>query len=275
MIHQFINYLRYNKRYSENTLRSYTTALQSFVEYRRSSDMNARWSNTKASDVQHYLATMVRDGKSNTTICLHASAIRQAFRFIVMNGGEIDKAIYNVVTPKIVKSDAPIIAKEDIEATINDETIATDTRIIIAIIADCGLRISEVLSLRKSSFDRTAKVITINGKGGKTRYAYYSERVRDMLNKYKASTSSADYLFQGEERNIRYRIHMSLRIHSNAPKLSPHIIRHTYATEALNNGMNIAALKMQLGHKDIKSTECYLNHFRLHSYDSYRAALGA
>lgn len=273
MIHQFINYLRYNKRYSENTLRSYTSALQSFVEYRRSSDMNARWSNTKASDVQNYLATMVRDGKSNTSICLHASAIRQAFRFIVMNGGEIDKAIYNVVTPKIVKSDAPIIAKEDIEATINDETIATDTRIIIAIIADCGLRISEVLSLRKSSFDRTAKVITINGKGGKTRYAYYSERVRDMLNKYKALISPADYLFQGEERNIRYRIHMSLRLHSNAPKLSPHIIRHTYATEALNNGMNIAALKMQLGHRDIKSTECYLNHFRLHSYDSYRAAL--
>lgn len=273
MIHQFINYLRYNKRYSENTLRSYTTALQSFVEYRRSSDMNARWSNTKASDVQNYLACMVRDGKSNTSICLHASAIRQAFRFIVMNGGEIDKAIYNVVTPKIVKSDAPIIAKEDIEATINDETIAIDTRIIIAIIADCGLRISEVLSLRKSSFDRTAKVITINGKGGKTRYAYYSERVRDMLNKYKASTPPADYLFNGEERNIRYRIHMSLRLHSNAPKLSPHIIRHTYATEALNNGMNIAALKMQLGHRDIKSTECYLNHFRLHSYDSYRAAL--
>lgn len=275
MIHQFINYLRYNKRYSENTLRSYTTALQSFVEYRRSSDMNARWSNTKATDVQNYLASLVRDGKSNTTICLHASAIRQAFRFIVMNGGEIDKALYNVVTPKIVKSDAPIIAKEDIEATINDETIATDTRIIIAIIADCGLRISEVLSLRKSSFDRTAKVITINGKGCKTRYAYYSERVRDMLNKYKASISPADYLFNGEERNIRYRIHMSLRLHSNAPKLSPHIIRHTYATEALNNGMNIAALKMQLGHRDIKSTECYLNHYRLHSYDSYRAALGA
>lgn len=275
MIHQFINYLRYNKRYSENTLRSYTTALQSFVEYRRSSDMNARWSNTKATDVQNYLASLVRDGKSNTTICLHASAIRQAFRFIVMNGGEIDKALYNVVTPKIVKSDAPIIAKEDIEATINDETIATDTRIIIAIIADCGLRISEVLSLRKSSFDRTAKVITINDKGCKTRYAYYSERVRDMLNKYKASISPADYLFNGEERNIRYRIHMSLRLHSNAPKLSPHIIRHTYATEALNNGMNIAALKMQLGHRDIKSTECYLNHYRLHSYDSYRAALGA
>lgn len=273
MIHQFINYLRYNKRYSENTLRSYTTALHSFVEYRRSSDMNARWSNTMAKDVQNYLASLVRDGKSNTTICLHASAIRQAFRFIVMNGGEIDKAIYNVVTPKIVKSDAPIIAKEDIEATINDETIATDTRIIIAIIADCGLRISEVLSLRKSSFDKTAKVITINGKGGKTRYAYYSDRVRDMLNKYKASTSPADNLFQGEERNIRYRIHMSLRLHSNAPKLSPHIIRHTYATEALNNGMNIAALKMQLGHRDIKSTECYLNHYRLHSYDSYRAAL--
>ena len=273
MIHQFINYLRYTKRYSENTLRSYNNALVSFVEYRRSTDLNARWSTTMAIDVQNYLASMVRDGKSNTTICLHASAIRQAFRFIVMNGGDIDKAIYNVETPKVVKSDAPVIAKEDIEATINDEMIATDTRIIIAIIADCGLRISEVLSLRKTSFDKSAKVITINGKGGKTRYAYYSDRVREMLNKYKASISPADYLFKGDERNIRYRIHMSLRLHSNAPKLSPHIIRHTYATESLNNGMNIAALKMQLGHKDIKSTECYLNHYRLHSYDSYRAAL--
>ena len=128
MIHQFINYLRYTKRYSENTLRSYNNALVSFVEYRRSTDLNARWSNTMAIDVQNYLASMVRDGKSNSTICLHASAIRQAFRFIVMNGGDIDRAIYNVETPKVVKCDAPVIAKEDIEATINDEMIATDTR---------------------------------------------------------------------------------------------------------------------------------------------------
>ena len=96
-----------------------------------------------------------------------------------------------------------------------------------------------------------------------------------MLNAYKRDTHRDAQLFPGDERTIRYNIHMALRKHSNATKLSPHIIRHTFATEMLSNGLNLAALKKQLGHEDIKSTERYLNHYRLHSYDSYKMALRA
>ena len=197
------------------------------------------------------------------------------FRFIVHNGGTIDKAIYHVECPKMVKSDAATIAPSDIENTIADTSITIDTRLIIALIADSGLRISEVLSLRPLDFDKSSMSITIVGKGGKTRYCYYSTRVQTMLNAYKRDTHRDCLLFNGDERMIRYNIHMALRKHSNAPKLSPHIIRHTFATEMLCNGLNLAALKKQLGHEDIKSTERYLNHYRLHSYNSYKSALGA
>ena len=197
------------------------------------------------------------------------------FRFIVHNGGTIDKAIYHVECPKMVKSDVATIAPADIEDTIADTSLSIDTRLIIALIADSGLRISEVLSLRPLDFDKSSMSITIAGKGGKTRYCYYSKRVQAMLNTYKRDTHRDAQLFPGDERMIRYNIHMALRKHSNAPKLSPHIIRHTFATEMLSNGLNLAALKKQLGHEDIKSTERYLNHYRLHSYDSYRMALRA
>ena len=197
------------------------------------------------------------------------------FRFIVHNGGTIDKAIYHVECPKMVKSDVATIAPSDIQDTIADSSIAIDIRIIIALIADSGLRISEVLSLRPLDFDKSSMSITIAGKGGKTRYCYYSKRVQAMLNAYKRDTYRDSQLFPGDERTIRYNIHMALRKHSNAPKLSPHIIRHTFATEMLSNGLNVVALKKQLGHEDIKSTERYLNHYRLHSYDSYKMALKA
>lgn len=275
MIHQYISYLAYTKGYSANTLKSYTQALTQFVNYRMQCDSNARWSTTTADDVQNYLAWLKQCEKSNATIHLHASAIKGMFRFIVHNGGTIDKAIYHVECPKMVKSDAATIAPSDIQNTIDDTSIAIDIRIIIALIADSGLRISEVLSLRPLDFDKSSMSITIAGKGGKTRYCYYSKRVQAMLNTYKRYTHRDAQLFQGDERTIRYNIHMALRKHSNAPKLSPHIIRHTFATEMLSNGLNLAALKKQLGHEDIKSTERYLNHYRLHSYDGYRKALRA
>ena len=273
MIHQYISYLEFTKGYSSNTLKSYNQALKQFVNYRKQCDSNARWSTTSASDVQDYLGWLKQCEKSTATIHLHASAIKGMFRFIVHNGGTIDKAIYHVECPKMVKSDAATIAPSDINDTINDSSIAIDIRIIIALIADSGLRIAEVLSLRPLDFDKSNMTMTISGKGGKTRYCYYSTRVQAMLNAYKRNTHRDALLFLGDERKIRYDIHMALRKHSNAPKLSPHIIRHTFATEMLSNGLNLAALKKQLGHEDIKSTERYLNHYRLHSYDSYRMAL--
>ena len=273
MIHQYISYLEYTKGYSYNTLKSYNQALKQFVNYRKQCDPNARWSTTSASDVQEYLGWLKQCEKSTATIHLHASAIKGMFRFIVHNGGTIDKAIYHVECPKMVKSDAATIAPSDINDTIDDTSIAIDIRIIIALIADSGLRIAEVLSLRPLDFDKSNMTMTISGKGGKTRYCYYSNRVQAMLNAYKRHTHRDALLFPGDERTIRYDIHMALRKHSNAPKLSPHIIRHTFATEMLSNGLNLAALKKQLGHEDIKSTERYLNHYRLHSYDSYRMAL--
>lgn len=275
MIHQYISYLAYTKGYSTNTIKSYTQALTQFVNYRKQCDANARWSTTTADDVQNYLAWLKQCEKSTATIHLHASAIKGMFRFIVHNGGTIDKAIYQVECPKMVKSDAATIAPSDIQDTIDDTSIAIDIRIIIALIADSGLRISEVLSLRPLDFDKSSMSITIVGKGGKIRYCYYSKRVQAMLNANKRYTHRDCLLFQGDERTIRYNIHMALRKHSNAPKLSPHIIRHTFATEMLSNGLNVVALKKQLGHEDIKSTERYLNHYRLHSYDSYRMALKA
>lgn len=275
MIHQYISYLAYTKGYSNNTLKSYNQALTQFVNYRKQCDSNARWSTTTAGDVQDYLGWMKQCEKSTSTIHLHASAIKGMFRFIVHNGGTIDKAIYHVECPKMVKSDAATIAPADIEETIADISLSIDTRLIIALIADSGLRISEVLSLRPLDFDKSSMSITIAGKGGKTRYCYYSKRVQTMLNAYKRDTQRDSQLFPGDERTIRYNIHIALRKHSNAPKLSPHIIRHTFATEMLSNGLNLAALKKQLGHEDIKSTERYLNHYRLHSYDSYKMALRA
>ena len=275
MIHQYISYLAYTKGYSANTIKSYTQALTQFVNYRKQCDANARWSTTTAGDVQDYLGWLKQCEKSKATIHLHASAIKGLFRFIVHNGGTIDKAIYHVECPKLVKSDVATIAPADIEDTIADTSLSIDIRLIIALIADSGLRISEVLSLRPLDFDKSSMSITIAGKGGKTRYCYYSKRVQTMLNAYKRDTHRDAQLFPGDERTIRYNIHMALRKHSNAPKLSPHIIRHTFATEMLSNGLNLAALKKQLGHEDIKSTERYLNHYRLHSYDGYRMALRA
>lgn len=273
MINEYLLYLAYTRGYSNNTVRAYGQALRQFAHYRKEQDNDARWGNTMASHVQNYVAYLIADGKVATSIKLQLSAIKGFFRFITHNGGTIDKNIYYCEAPKAAKKEAPTIAPADIESAINDESIDKDIRCIIALIADTGLRISECLRLHPCDFDKGKMAIKVVGKGNKIRYAYYSPRVQTMLNTYKRETYRGNFLFLGEERDIRYEIHLALRKHSSAPYLSPHIIRHTFATEMLRKGLNLAALQKQLGHEDIKSTECYLNNSRIHTYNDYYTTL--
>ena len=213
MIHQYISYLAYTKGYSNNTLKSYTQALTQFVNYRKQCDSNARWSTTTAGDVQDYLAWMKQCEKSTATIHLHASAIKGLFRFIVHNGGTIDKAIYHVECPKMVKSDVATIAPADIEETIADTSLSIDTRLIIALIADSGLRISEVLSLRPLDFDKSSMSITIAGKAAKLDivitprgYKLCSIPTKEipigMLNYFQGTSAQSDIIFTWRCANI-------------------------------------------------------------------------
>lgn len=273
MISEYINYLGSLKNCSCHTIRAYRSSLISFVSYMTSNKIDARWSNINRKDVESYISYMVACEKQPTTIKRHKAAIFGIFRYMIHQGYINSSDVFFAQSPKLHISEPNIIDYKDINATINDSNIDTDTRTIILLIADTGLRISEVLSLRPLDFDKSNKMITISGKGSKLRHCYYSPRIADMLNKYYRYTKISDNLFQGDERIIRKKIWMALHKHSNAIKTSPHILRHSFATSMISNGMSLVNLQCILGHSDITTTRKYINAQSLSGHQEYLNAI--
>ena len=275
MISEYINYLSSIKACSEHTVRAYRSSLISFVNYMISYKTDARWSNISRKDVESYISYMVACEKQPTTIKIHKAAICGIFRYMIHNGYIQDSDVFFAQSPKLHITEPNIIDYKDINATIDDANIDTDTRTIILLIAETGLRISEVLSLRPLDFDKANKIITISGKGSRLRHCYYSNRIADMLNKFYRYTKRCDNLFSGNERVIRKKIWMALHKHSNAIKTSPHIIRHSFATQMLSNGMSLVNLQGILGHSDITTTRKYINAQSLSGKEEYNQAISA
>lgn len=275
MISEYINYLSSIKACSEHTVRAYRSSLISFASYIKSTKYDARWSNITRKDVESYISYLVSSKKQPTTIKRHKAAICGIFRYMIHNGYIQDSDVFFAQSPKLHITEPNIIDYNDINSTIDDTNIDTDTRTIILIIAETGLRISEVLSLRPLDFDKTSKMITISGKGGKLRHCYYSNRISDMLNKFYRYTKRSENLFEGNERVIRKKIWMALHKHSNAIKTSPHILRHSFATSMISNGMSLVNLQRILGHCDITTTRKYINAQSLSGHQEYNRAISA
>ena len=241
----------------------------------KSTNYDARWSSITRKDVESYISYLVSSEKRPTTIKRHKAAICGIFRYMIHNGYIQDSDVFFSQSPKLHITEPNIIDYNDINSTIDDTNIDTDTRTIILIIAETGLRISEVLSLRPLDFDKTSKMITIFGKGGKLRHCYYSNRISDMLNKFYRYTKRSEKLFEGNERVIRKKIWMALHKHSNAIKTSPHILRHSFATSMISNGMSLVNLQGILGHSDITTTRKYINAQSLSGHQEYNRAISA
>lgn len=275
MISEYITYLSSIKACSEHTARAYRSSLTSFVNYMIAYKKDARWSNISRKDVESYISYMVACEKQPTTIKRHKAAICGIFRYMIHNGYIQYSDVFFAQSPKLHITEPNIIDYNDINATIDDDNIDTDTRTIILLIAESGLRISEVLSLRPLDFDKANKIITISGKGSRLRHCYYSNRIADMLNKYYRYTKRCDNLFEGNERVIRKKIWMALHKHSNAIKTSPHILRHSFATQMISNGMSLINLQGILGHSDITTTRKYINAQSLSGQKEYNQAISA
>lgn len=275
MISEYLNYLSSIKACSEHTIRAYRCSLLSFASYMMSSKNNARWSNITRIDVESYISYMVACMKQPTTIKRHKAAILGIYRYMMHMGYIQESDVFFSQSPKLHVTEPNIIDYKDINATIDDANIDINTRTIILIIAETGLRISEVLSLKPLDFDKRNKMITISGKGAKLRHCYYSRRIADMLNQYYRYTKRCDNLFEGNERLIRKKIWMALHKHSNAIKTSPHILRHSFATQMLSNGMSLVNLQGILGHSDITTTRKYINAQSLSGHQEYKQAISA
>lgn len=250
MITEYISYLVYTKGYSINTARQYESSLHSFAK----ANKGRRWSEIKAADIVAYLAERKAAGASNNTIIANISAIRGLYNWMMTQYQLAENPARYLVSPKKNKVIPHAIDAEDIIKAVKQEP-DKDIKLAIMMMAAMGLRVTETRELKIENINFNSAQAIIMGKGRKERCIYFPTYILEMI---KGTGKTYGAIFEKwEDREFRYAIFSAFkRIGIDA---SPHMLRHSFATKAINEGMRLDVLREILGHTSIATTQIYLH----------------
>lgn len=257
MIKQYENYLRSIRGYSENTIKSYCKDLHSYARWARHNNSQASWSKTTRDDIDAYLTYQQQQGLSPATTNRQLAAISSLFNYFQRQG-------YDVVNPCKYESRRKIVNKVPTTIPIGQLSEAYRqaqgaTKIMLGILATTGIRIQELLDIKYEDINIEDSSIIIKGKGSKERIVTTTPYIISLINLGKTSYNPTDKLFQYTQREARYMIYHALSPYCNARQLSPHAIRHTYATNLAKHGENAMTIAKALGHSHIETSQKYVD----------------
>ena len=263
-INEFHNYL-FSKNYSENTILSYINDLYFFYEF-----VKKELVNVVEDDIRDYLEYLNLKKEKTTSISRKISTFKSFYKFLYINN-YIDKKEYplsRISYPKLEKKLPKFIYYNDLLEMIEESSKGKEglrDRLIIEMLYATGVRVSELVNIKINDIDFNNRRIIVCGKGNKERIVYYGEYAMKVMNEYLDSREykSNEYLFlnnRGEQlsdRGVRYIIDNIMKKLSVKTHVTPHVLRHTFATDMLNNGCDIKVVQELLGHSSLKTTEVY------------------
>ena len=250
MIKEYIQYLVYTKGFSENTARLYGNVLHAFAMY-----MNGRrWSEISAEDITNYLIIKKTAGASNNTIVANISAIRGLYNWMMRNYPLKENPAKFIESPKKEKTIPHVLNADDIIKAVQQEK-NPDIKLSIMIMVTTGMRVSEARTLTYEQINMSTAQAVIKGKGNKERTIFFPTYVIEAI---KLRGKQEGEIFAGwQDREFRYAIFLAFnRI---GVKMSPHLLRHTFASNAINKGMRLDVLREILGHTSISTTQIYMH----------------
>lgn len=263
---EYLNYLKYERKLSNNTYESYRYNLIKIGEYFNNDNLL----NLSEDDIRTFLYKSKESAKTNA----HYLTVLKSFYAYMLDLGYIKiNPCTNIKMPKIEKSLPKFLTFEEVDKLLNidlKKPIDYRNKAMLEVLYATGMRISELLNLTLSNYNKEDCSIKVMGKGSKERYVPISEvamKYLDMyLNEYRGyilKTKTSDYIFinyNGKKMSRQgfFKILKSLCQKSGINKeISPHILRHSFATHLLNNGANLRIIQELLGHASISTTEIY------------------
>ena len=253
------------KNYSENTILSYINDLYFFHEF-----IKKDLSKVTEEDIRDYLEFLNLKKEQTTSVRRKISTFKSYYKYLYQNG-YIDKKDYplaRIAYPKAEKKLPKFIYYNDLLEIIEESSKNKDgtrDKLIIEMLYATGLRVSELVNIKLNDIDFNNKRIIVCGKGNKERIVYYGDYAEKALKEYLNThqKNKQNYLFmnsRGEQltdRGVRYIIDNIMKKLSVKTHVTPHVLRHTFATDMLNNGCDIKVVQELLGHSSLRTTEVY------------------
>lgn len=273
-ISDFLDYMRYERRRSQQTLQGYRLDLEAYVAYLDTLEGHVTVDTADTEDIRGWIETMMDRGNSASSICRRLSAVRSMYRYALARGLVSHDPAHIVRGPKKSRYLPQFVREDDMDRLLDSaewgsDYISTRARTILILLYETGMRASELTSLDDSSVDFTQGEIRVTGKGNKQRAIPFGDELRTQLQQYISQRNQewsqrADsaLILNDRGRRITYEqlrkeVMTRLSAIGNLAKRSPHVLRHSFATAMLNNGADLESVQKLLGHSELSTTEIY------------------
>lgn len=252
MIQTYITYIRDIKGYSEHTCRAYEMDLRRFARWAKANTAG-KWSAITRNDIDRYITTRAERCASTTNREL--SAISSLYNYFRREGLLNENPCKYESRRKAGHHQPNTIPIADLKAAYMNAK--GDIKQMIGLLAVTGIRIGELLNIEFNDINFDDGSIRIKGKGNKERTVYaYIEDLKDIR---RAAQMGNGKVFRYDDRQARFLIWQAIRTHTNARQCSPHAIRHTMATQWAKEGENATTIAQALGHRDIRTSQKYID----------------
>ena len=268
----FFNFLAEDKKLSDNTLQSYKRDLKQFKKYLE--DCEIHYNRVKEEDIKDYIKEMQEEGKKASSISRSIASIRSFYQFVVKNKKMKVDPTLNIQSPKIEKRVPSVLTSKEVELLLNQpkdvDLKGIRDKAMLEFAYATGMRVTEIISLNIDDINLDEGFVTCKT-GNKQRVIplgtmslkalkEYIEEARDIL--VKSENEQALFVNINGTRLTRQGFWKIIKYYKEqahiTKDITPHVLRHSFATHLLQNGADLKAIQTMLGHSDISSTQVYM-----------------
>jgi integrase/recombinase XerC len=273
-VQYFIDYLKFQKRYSQHTIISYQTDLGAFFDFMEITFGEIALADIKPAFVRSWLASLKENGMEAKSINRKISSLKSFFKYQLKEQIVSVSPMATIISPKIKKRLPQFVEKADTDTLFSyvefpDDWQGKTDKLLLQLLYGTGIRQAELISIKENQIDSYKKVIKVLGKGNKERIIPVSDELIAAIKEYSADKRK---IFEQYEANVllinekgkklypKY-VYNSVKKYlskiTTISKKSPHVLRHTFATHLMNNGADLNAVKELLGHSSLAATQIY------------------
>ncbi|MRH42331.1 site-specific tyrosine recombinase XerD [Aquibacillus halophilus] len=287
MLNDFLHYLRVERGLSKNTLESYKRDLVTYNKYLVSTYKIEKWDTVVRNHVMQYLYQLKDQGKSSATIARTLSSLRLFHQFLVREYHLTNDPSLHIETPKKDRKLPKVLSADEVETLLTihvKDPLSIRNKAMLEMLYASGLRVSELMSLKVSDLHLTMGFVRCFGKGSKERIVPLGDLAKESVESYLSFSrdsllkkKNSDFLFLNHHGNKLsrqgfWKILKGISREAGITKeITPHTLRHSFATHLLENGADLRSVQEMLGHADISTTQIYTHVTKARLKDIYKS----